>query len=335
MTKDLTTATIGEYVQHPVAIKLMPGGMDEPEFTAFCEDVEERGIIMPVTIYEGMILDGWHRYRAGHKTGTPFKTIEYTGKDPAGYITAVNVLRRKLSSLHRALVGVRLHLDHNLTQRQVCRKLGISNEVVNLVLKAVNSGNAVIIKRIETDSDYSRGMLREDLADVGLTTPKVKDTPLGPNSVFSQAGAASGIEHLLEGKGSPDTDGSDDDEEEPIPDTGRGKAKADRAARKPSATAAQLLADGFKALMADEKTTFLQMIWPEAKLLAIEAKLYVPRVPPARDSPEVARAKAAGEDPKKFFESRKKPTTPIAALAAAVNDTIAAKKAASKKAVKQ
>lgn len=116
----MSTTTTGlyklpEYKQHPLAIALMPGGMDDQEFDAFCQDITERGILFPATIYDGMVLDGWHRYRAAKRTGSPLKFMDYTGKDPAGYIAAVNVLRRKLSSLQRAMVGARLHLDHGMS----------------------------------------------------------------------------------------------------------------------------------------------------------------------------------------------------------------------------
>lgn len=308
-TKDRTDSIIGTYEQHPIAATLMPGGMDEPEFTAFCEDVEQRGILMPVTIYEGKVLDGWHRYRAGQKTGTPFKTIEYTGKDPAGYIASVNVLRRKLSSLQRALVGARLHRDHNLTQRDVCRKLGISNEVVTLVLKTLDSKNAKLIKRIEDDSDFTRGMLKEELADAGLLRAPVKqgETPTGPNSVFNQLPRTGKEGQVVLGPGAlapviGDTDGTgDEDPEEDTDDllVGKGKSASDKAAKKPKVTAAQLLADGFKALMGDEKSTFLQMIWPEAKQLVVDAGLLASKVPAVtskpKKSPEQKVPTAAGK----------------------------------------
>jgi hypothetical protein len=305
MAKDRTESIIGTYEQHPIAATLMPGGMDEPEFTAFCEDVEQRGILMPVTLYEGKVLDGWHRYRAGQKTGTPFKTIEYTGKDPAGYIASVNVLRRKLSSLQRALVGARLHRDHNLTQRDVCRKLGISNEVVTLVLKTLDSKNAKLIKRIEDDSDFTRGMLKEELADAGLLRAPAKqdETPTGPNSVFNQAPRTGKEGQVTLGPGAyanqptGDTDGSDGDEDIDDDDilVGKGKSASDKAVKKPKVTAAQLLADGFKALMGDEKSTFIRMIWPEARvLLALMPDLTVASSEP-KESLEQKVATAAGK----------------------------------------
>lgn len=253
-----------KYEQHPVAIALMPGGMDDAEFDAFCADVEQRGIIYPITIHEGKVLDGWHRYRAAQRTGCAVREIEYNGTDPAGYIAACNVLRRKLSSLQRALVGARLHRNHGITQREACKKLAISNEVITLVLKAIDSRNTKLIKRIETEGDFTRGMLKEELEDSGVlrAKPVVAAPPAGPSSVFdvsklpkiSMAAAVTGL----------DTDGSDSDDEEEdygMPEVGK---KPAHPARKPKTSAAQVLSDQFKALMADEKITFLQMIWREA-----------------------------------------------------------------------
>jgi ParB-like chromosome segregation protein Spo0J len=262
-----------EYEQHPIAIALMPGGMDEPEFEAFCADVEARGVIMPVTLYEGKVLDGWHRYRAAKRTGCAFKEIQYEGKDPAGYIASVNVLRRKLSSLQRALVGAKLHREHGLTQREACKKLGISNEVVTLVLKAMDSKNAMLIKRIESSADFTRGMLKEELEDAGLMRSK-------SDKVEAPAGAASDLVNLFNPKnkktdaelddilGSGDTGGIGDDD--PLPDTGKKNTHPERKSKK---TAAQLLQEGFKALMFDEKQSFLQMIFPEAKPILQELGL--------------------------------------------------------------
>jgi ParB-like chromosome segregation protein Spo0J len=272
-----------EYDQHPIAMALMPGGMDETEFNAFCEDIEERGIIMPVTLYEGKVLDGWHRYRAAKRTGSAPKFIEYTGKDPAGYIASVNVHRRKLSSLQRALVGARLHRDHGLTQREACKKLGISNEVITLVLKTMDSKNTKLIKKIEDDGDFTRGMLKEELEDAGLLRAKPKaevDVSTLTNSVFDMGRTA----HL-----SPDTDGSEDDVDELL-GTGKGLKTEQRAAKKPQKTAAQTMQEEYEALMHDEKLSFLKMIWPTASKLLTEAGLEAPKKPAGKKAKDVAAA---------------------------------------------
>lgn len=273
-----------EYEQHPIALALMPGGMDDNEFDAFCADIEERGIIMPVSLYEGKVLDGWHRYRAAKRTGSAPKFIKYEGSDPAGYIASVNVHRRKLSSLQRALVGARLHRDHGLTQREACKKLGISNEVITLVLKTMDSGNTPLIQKIERDSDFTRGMLKEELEDAGLLRAKPK-TEMDPstltNSVFD-------LGRTVVQPAEPDTDGSEDDPEvDDIlgGDTGKGLKASQREAKRPSKTAAQLMQEQYEALMHDEKISFLKMIWPTAKNLLVEAGL--------QDAPKPARTKKA------------------------------------------
>lgn len=255
-----------EYKQHPVAMALMPGGMDDAEFDAFCADIEERGILFPASLYEGMVLDGWHRYRAAKRTDSELKFVEYKGKDPAGYIASCNVLRRKLSSLQRALVGARLHRDHGITQREACKKLGISNEVITLLLKTIDSKNTKIIKRIEMESDFTRGMLKEELEDAGLLRAKPKtdvDVSTLTNSVFDM-GRTGGVAR--------DTDGIDADDadegEDPIkwlPDTGKGLKADQRVARKPKESAAMALSEQFRALMADERESFMHMIWPIAR----------------------------------------------------------------------
>lgn len=279
-----------EYTQHPVALALMPGGMDDTEFDAFCADVEERGILFPASLYEGKVLDGWHRYRAAKRTGSELKFIEYKGKDPAGYIASCNVLRRKLSSLQRALVGARLHRDHGITQREACKKLGISNEVITLVLKTLDSKNTKLVKRIEAEADFTRGMLKEELEDAGLLRAKPKtdvDVSTLTNSVFDM-GRTGGVAR--------DTDGTEDEDDDGVDEllaVGKGLKADQRAARKPKETVSQTMQQQYEALMHDEKISFLQMIWPTASKLLSEAGLSTKPALTVVDTPLKALTRAS------------------------------------------
>lgn len=270
--------TTPKYDQHPLALELMPGGMSAEEFDAFCEDIQQRGIIFPVTLFEGKVLDGWHRYRAALRTNAEVKTMEYRGDDPAGYIAACNIHRRKLSSLQRALFGARVHLRNGVSQAETCRRYSISKTVLAMVLKAIQSRNAAIIKRIETDGDYTRGMLREELEERGLvhanygrskapTQEEEEDDlhfsepePPAPvprvNSIFAMgdAAAAQAEEEDLVG----------------VPPVGKKPTHPERRAK---ATPAQAMQERWKELMYDEKKTFLEMVWPEARAIAEELAL--------------------------------------------------------------
>lgn len=276
--------SLPEYTQHPIAIALMPGGMDDAEFDAFCEDVEQRGILFPASLYQGQVLDGWHRYRAAKRTGTELKFIEYKGKDPAGYIASCNVLRRKLSSLQRALVGARLHREHGITQRDACKKLGISNEVITLVLKTLDSKNTKLIKRIEAESDFTRGLLKEELEDAGLLRAKPKtevDVSTLTNSVFDM-GRTSGLTQDTDG-----TDDEDDDDEDYLGERSAPRVpKTEPSVRKPRETMPQIMQQQYEALMHDEKISFLQLVWPTACKLLAEAGLDAPvRVAKTKKAP--------------------------------------------------
>jgi hypothetical protein len=267
-------AGLPTYEQHPIAIELMPGGMSNEEFDVFAEDIQDRGVIYPITIFEGKVLDGWHRYRACHRTGTAFKEIVYAGNDPAGYIAACNIHRRRLSSLQRALFGARVHIRNAVSQRDICKRYGISNTVLSLVLKALDTRNAALIKRIETDSDFSRGDLREELADRGIVhenygrsagpaeSPQDADdssvddilsTP-APKHLDPKAGLINSVFNMA------DTEGT----------VGKRKASPEKRVKD---TMPQRMQGMFAELMPDEKATFLQMIWPTARPIAEELKL--------------------------------------------------------------
>lgn len=261
---------IPEYEQHPIAIKIMPGGMNDEEFDALCDDVTQRGVIFPITLFEGKVLDGWHRYRAGHKTGTPFKEITYSGKDPAGYIAACNVLRRRLSSLQRAYVGAQIHLDHNITQREACKRFGISNEALSLVLKAIESKSTRLLKKIESDSEFTRGMLREELDDMDIGPQKkvtVKKGSMFPEAQDEEPEEVDDFTAILERQRADKHVIGDD---KGVPTTGKKNGHPERRAK---STEAQRMAEHFKTMMYEEKCTFIQMVWPELRPLAEELKL--------------------------------------------------------------
>lgn len=281
MAKNKGQIAAREYEQHPIAIALMPGGMNEEEFDALCEDVEQRGILMPATLYEGKVLDGWHRYRAHRRTGKPLIYVNYEGNDPSGYVAACNVLRRKLSSLQKALVGARIHLMHAVSQRDVCRRLSISNTVLTMVLKAIDNKCTAIIKRIENDSEYTRGLLREELEELQIVHAnygrskaptdgseeevEYTDKPLPEETDTSKiANSAFDLGRLIT---TPAADLNDMLGIDPIPDTG---SKPSHPERRAKSTEAQNMKKRFMALEPADRKTFVQMVWDEIKPLALD-----------------------------------------------------------------
>lgn len=80
--------------------------MAEDEYIKLKDDIAERGLMEPVVLYEGQILDGRHRYRACREVGRGVDFTEYTGDDAAGYVVALNVHRRHLTASQKAVIAL-------------------------------------------------------------------------------------------------------------------------------------------------------------------------------------------------------------------------------------
>jgi ParB-like chromosome segregation protein Spo0J len=76
--------------------------MPPEDFDQMTEDIRG-GLLEPIWLYEGKILDGWHRYRAAKKVGLEPKTREYRGDDPVAFVRSMNIIRRHLSNTEKAI----------------------------------------------------------------------------------------------------------------------------------------------------------------------------------------------------------------------------------------
>lgn len=65
------------YARHPLSECF--GDMDDEEFQHFKDDIETHGQHEPVLLYDGMILDGWHRYLAVTQLGLDLQKFTFTG----------------------------------------------------------------------------------------------------------------------------------------------------------------------------------------------------------------------------------------------------------------
>ncbi len=91
---------------HPLANihRLMKGA----EYDALVEDIRARGVINPVTLYQGKLLDGRNRQRAALDADQSLATVTYEGDDPLGHMLALNAHRRHDSEGQRGMAASRL-----------------------------------------------------------------------------------------------------------------------------------------------------------------------------------------------------------------------------------
>ena len=94
------------YKDHPLA-NLLPL-LTQPELRDLADDIRENGLLAPVTLFEGRILDGRNRYRACKLAGVEPKFREFKGKDPLAFVLSANVHRRHLSESQRAMIAARV-----------------------------------------------------------------------------------------------------------------------------------------------------------------------------------------------------------------------------------
>jgi hypothetical protein len=82
--------------------------MPEDELASLVEDIKANGLREPGVIFEGKILDGWHRYQACEKAGIPFRSFPLgAGKDPVTLVISRNAHRRHLSAGQKAAAILR------------------------------------------------------------------------------------------------------------------------------------------------------------------------------------------------------------------------------------
>jgi hypothetical protein len=95
-----------EAASHPAA-KLFPM-MENGEMQELVADIKAHGLIQPITVYQGMILDGRNRYVACKqaKVEPRFETWIGNGYSATEWVISMNVKRRQLTASQRAAVAV-------------------------------------------------------------------------------------------------------------------------------------------------------------------------------------------------------------------------------------
>jgi len=71
-------------------------------------DIEQNGLVEPIVLYEGKILDGRNRATACEALGIEPVFVEYTGNNPIAYVVSKNLKRRHLTTGQRAAIAAEI-----------------------------------------------------------------------------------------------------------------------------------------------------------------------------------------------------------------------------------
>ena len=90
------------YVQHPLSAAFP--AMTAEEFQELKDSIELLGVQNPITLHDGMVIDGWHRYTAALAVGLPCPTVELAQDiDPRDFVMAQNKARRHVTKAQLAM----------------------------------------------------------------------------------------------------------------------------------------------------------------------------------------------------------------------------------------
>ena len=92
-----------ELTQHPLSAAFP--AMSEDEYHALLDSITDIGVQNPITLFEGMVLDGWNRYQATQELGYDCPSVVLGDVDPRHFVLAQNSARRSLTASQRALAA--------------------------------------------------------------------------------------------------------------------------------------------------------------------------------------------------------------------------------------
>jgi ParB-like nuclease domain len=119
---------------------------DQSAYENLKADIGKQGLLEPIVLFEGRILDGRNRYRAAKElglklTGANFKTFQGTQSEAEAFVFATNFLRRQLSNAQKqGVIRTMIERYPDESNRQIARRCGISSHsVVSSVREKMNA----------------------------------------------------------------------------------------------------------------------------------------------------------------------------------------------------
>lgn len=94
------------YEIHPAA-EIFPY-MAEDQFKGLVEDIRENGLLEPIVLFEGKIIDGRNRLRACKEAGVEPNFVEVQDVDPTNFVISRNLHRRHLTIAQRCVIALDL-----------------------------------------------------------------------------------------------------------------------------------------------------------------------------------------------------------------------------------
>jgi hypothetical protein len=109
--------------------------MGMAELKELASGIHAQGLLEPITIYQGQILDGRNRISAANMCGYAFKAADFVELDPKidplAFVINKNIRRRHLTAEQkRALLATLIKADPSKSNRQIADEAKVSHHTV-------------------------------------------------------------------------------------------------------------------------------------------------------------------------------------------------------------
>lgn len=110
------------YQQHPLSAAFP--AMSEQDFQSLKDSITEIGVQNPITLFEGMVIDGWHRYTAANELGMDCPVVELGDVDPRDFVLAQNKARRHVTQAQLAMATTAVYAWKPVGSNQHANRVG-------------------------------------------------------------------------------------------------------------------------------------------------------------------------------------------------------------------
>lgn len=164
--------------------------LDESSIESLGADIKEHGLLCPIELIDGKILDGRRRFLACKSIGVKPDFVDVKPDDPVAYVLSLNLHRRHLSETQRAMVAARArgifdamakerqiesaskagkasgasrrgesNVQANLPERssrqsrdEAAAAVGVGGRTVDYATKVLSKGTPEVIKAVDSDT---------------------------------------------------------------------------------------------------------------------------------------------------------------------------------------
>lgn len=137
--------------QHPLSAAFPPMAADE--YQVLVDSIIEIGIQNPITLYQGMVIDGWHRYTAATESGLPCPSVELGNVNPRDFVMAQNKARRHITQAQLAMATTSVYAwrPEGRPQKELDTQCPVSKSTAELAeISGVHANTIKQAKAVQT-----------------------------------------------------------------------------------------------------------------------------------------------------------------------------------------